>query len=67
MVAIVIIDKTGNVKSSKITNENDLTQLYKKAGFKTVGDFEVRTSWKLATILICQGSMTRREYQTGQR
>ena len=47
MVAIVIIDKAGTVKSSKITNENDLTQLYKKAGFKTVGDFEVRTSWKL--------------------
>ena len=44
MTSIIIVDKTGNISSSKI-KENDLEDLYKKAGLKSCKDFKEQTFW----------------------
>ncbi len=39
---ILIVEKTGNIKESKIKSPEDI---YKKCGFKTPKDFEHQTTW----------------------
>ena len=46
MKSIVIVEKTGTLKTTKFKEDN-LDELYKKAGCKTSKDFEKQTSWSL--------------------
>lgn len=43
MHTILIVDKQGNIKHSKVTTIGD--DLYKKAGLKNKGSFDVQTTW----------------------
>ena len=44
MVTIVLVEKTGELKSCKYANDTD--ELYKKCKFKKMDGFELRHSWK---------------------
>lgn len=44
---IVIIDKTGTIKSSNVPIDFEETELYKKCRFKKPDNFEKRHTWKL--------------------
>ena len=44
---IIIIDKTGTIKSSKVPIDFEETELYKKCRFKKPDNFEKRHTWKL--------------------
>ena len=46
MVKIILIQKNGTVKETKISNF-DNEKLYKKAGLKKIKDFKKRHSWKV--------------------
>merc|ERR1711871_281280 len=46
MYTILIIDKTGFIKQSRVTNIQD-DEMYKKAGLKTPGSFLLQTTWKM--------------------
>lgn len=46
MYTILVIDKTGSVKQSRVTSIED-DEMYKKAGLKTPGSFSLQTTWKL--------------------
>lgn len=46
MYTILVIDKTGSIKQSRVTNIQD-DEMYKKAGLKTGGSFSLQTTWKL--------------------
>ena len=46
MKSIVIVEKTGTLKTTKFKEDN-IDELYKKAGCKTSKDFEKQTSWSL--------------------
>lgn len=46
MVAIVVVEKTGNLKDVNV-NSVEESELYKKAGFKSASGFELQTTWKV--------------------
>jgi len=48
MVSILIVEKTGSLKQVVLKTYNE-ADLYKKAGFKTVNDFGIQTTWKLGS------------------
>ena len=41
---ILIVDKTGKIKELEVKNYDE-NELYKKAGFKSAGGFELQTEW----------------------
>ena len=53
---ILIVEKTGNIKESKIKSPEDI---YKKCGFKTPKDFEHQTTW---TVDCCNETINVRLY-----
>ena len=46
MYTILVIDKTGSIKQSRITSIQD-DEMYKKAGLKTPSSFSLQTTWKV--------------------
>ena len=45
MHTILIVDKQGNIKQSKVTSIGD--DLYKKAGLKNKGSFDIQNTWEV--------------------
>jgi hypothetical protein len=46
MPSILIVEKSGTIKSINVKNAS-IDELYKKAGFKTNTDFELHTTWNV--------------------
>ena len=46
MYTILVIDKTGSIKQSRVTSIED-NEMYKKAGLKSPGSFSLQTIWKM--------------------
>ena len=51
MVAVLVIEKTGNIKEVNV-NSVEPDVLYKKAGFKSSNGFELQTTWKVKNYVI---------------
>ena len=45
-VTILIVDKSGNIKETQLKSYVE-TDLYKKAGFKTIEDFKCQSQWNI--------------------
>ena len=45
MHTILVVDKQGNIKQTKVASIGD--DLYKKAGLKNKGSFEIQTTWEV--------------------
>lgn len=47
MTSAVLIDKNGELKNIKLNNPSDITELYKKCGFRSEKGFELCGEWDL--------------------
>lgn len=53
-VNCILIDKNGEIKSIKINNPNDVTELYKKCGFRSEKGFEKCGTWELNNNVVVE-------------
>jgi hypothetical protein len=54
MTSAILIDKNGEVKNIKINNPLDITELYKKCGFRNENSFELCGTYDLGNKVIIE-------------